>query len=100
MMPEPLHLPRKNWRSRWLVTPRWGALHRISTIEWQEVEDYGGSLVHGEGKSVCGVQAHFMMPGFLDRMDLPRCKKCCRALGLPPGSGAPFNVLKGEQANT
>jgi len=31
------------------------------------------------------------MPGIFSRMGAPRCKACCRALGLPEGDGAPYN---------
>jgi hypothetical protein len=96
---EPLALPEDNWRSRWLVTPKWTVLHRISEIEWEEVEKYGGSLVHGRGVAVCGVNAHFRMPGIFSRMGLPRCALCCRRLGIPRGDGAPFNALEGDLAN-
>lgn len=81
-----------DWRRRWLVTPSWGALHRIAAIEWHDGERLGGP-----GVAVCGLRAVFQMPGVLSRMGLKRCQRCCARLGLPAGNGAPFNALGGEQ---
>lgn len=100
----PLPLPRDRWRSRWLVVDNGadGKLHRVSAIVWEQepVDDEGapGSLISGEGAAVCGARGHFHMPGFFDRMGAPRCPTCCAALGIPPGDGAPFNALEGEEA--
>jgi hypothetical protein len=31
------------------------------------------------------------MPGIFSRMGAPRCKRCCKAVGIPAGNGAPYN---------
>jgi hypothetical protein len=89
---KPLRLGKNRWRSRWLVLlPSWRVLHRVSEATWKNVDDYGGSYVEGTGTMVCGASGKLYMPGLLSRMGLPRCKKCCKALGIPPGDGAPYN---------
>jgi len=83
-----MRLPRfgKDWRCRWLVTPAWGALHRVSSITWDDDD-----RIAGYGATACGRFARMFMPGFVSRMGLRRCSACCRAAGVPPGVGAPFN---------
>lgn len=99
----PLRLSRKRWRSRWMVFPNsWRVLHRVSSAKWRDVDEYGGSYVVGRGTMVCGASGEIFMPGILSRMGLPRCKKCCAALGIPGGNGSPFNdkALTPKQQNT
>ena len=90
-MAAPLPIPSDHWRSRWLVLPRWGALHRVASIEWEDPPD----MIGGQGETVCGRKGRLFMPGIFSRMSLKRCPRCCRMLGLPQGNGAPFNVLGG-----
>lgn len=85
-----------DWRSRWLVLPSSNALHRISEIEWGvysdgELEYMKDEQISGYGKAVCGAKGDFQMPGMFSRMGRPRCKHCCRLLGIPDGHGAPYN---------
>lgn len=68
-------------------------LHRVSEIRWNN--DYDG--IAGQGDPVCGLSCDVVMPGIFSRMDLKRCRRCCRSVGTPPGYGAPFNALVGEQ---
>lgn len=86
-MVEPLHLSQDDWRSRWLVLPRWGVLHRIATIEWDEPDE----KISGNGATLCGRTGRLNMPGILSRMGLKRCPKCCRLMGVPQGDGNPYN---------
>lgn len=83
-----MSLPRfgKDWRCRWLVLPRWGALHRVAWIDWED-DDH----IAGIGSTACGRMGRLFMPGFMSRMGLPRCARCCAAAGVPRGDGAPFN---------
>ncbi len=74
------------WHERWLVLPSWRVLHRIAEIEWK-----GGERIWGDGIAVCGARGRFAMPGVLSRMGRPRCVRCCGALRLPRGYGAPYN---------
>jgi hypothetical protein len=74
-----------------MVLPKWDMLHRVSEAEWRCVEEYGGSYVEGTGTMVCGKSGEMRMPGIFSRMGLKRCPKCCKAVGVPPGYGAPFN---------
>ena len=91
----PLALDNNNWRSRWLAAGEWDALHRISSIEWNEPDE----MISGSGIAVCGRQRQFHMPGIFSRMGLKRCPDCCVALGIPEGEGAPFNAFDGEYQN-
>lgn len=88
-MRSPLPLPADHWRSRWLVLPSWGRLHRVSEIVWEDSEDDG--MRAGMGTTLCGRRGFLTMPGILSRMGAPRCADCCRILGIPTGDGAPFN---------
>jgi hypothetical protein len=85
MLP-PLPLDDEKWRCRWLQFGDVGELHRVSSIEWED-----GEMIYGEGATVCGQVGQLSMPGIFSRMGAPRCKACCRALGLPEGDGAPYN---------
>lgn len=42
-------------------------------------------------EAVCGLRCDWMAPGPFSRLGLPRCSRCCRALGIPRGSGCPAN---------
>jgi hypothetical protein len=88
-MHKPLPIPQENWRSRWLVLPRWGALHRVAEIAWDD--DDPGEMIAGSGLTVCGKRGRLVMPGVLSRMGLTRCPKCCKAMGIPNGRGCPGN---------
>ena len=44
-----------------------------------------------QGETACGRSGRLSMPGVFSRMGAPRCKRCCRKTGVPPGNGAPFN---------
>lgn len=97
-MNKPLPIPMPDWRSRWLVLPRWGVLHRVSSIKWGE--DYPEQMINGQGTTVCGKTGFLMMPGFMSRMGLKRCPKCCKAMGIPQGDGCPENEGVIEQGDT
>lgn len=83
----PLPIPQDDWRSRWLVLPRWGVIHRVAAIEWEDPED----MISGTGTTVCGRTGRLRMPGIFSRMGLKRCPKCCTILGIPQGGGNPYN---------
>lgn len=84
---KPLKLRKSDWKSRWLVFPAWGILHRVSEIAWDDNRE----KIRGKGVTVCGRRGLLMMPGFPSRIGLMRCPKCCERLGIPQGNGAPFN---------
>jgi hypothetical protein len=74
------------WVCRWLVLPRWGALHRVFKIKWD-----GDDLISGDGMTMCGRRGRLVMPGFMSRLRLKRCGRCCDAACVPKGFGAPYN---------
>ena len=74
------------WPWRWMVTPSWGALHRVRS--GRKMRDGRIGVI---GETVCGVRAALFMPGVLSRVARPRCKRCCRKLGILQGNGAPYN---------
>jgi hypothetical protein len=76
-----------NWRRRWLQFDRGVRLHRVSEIVWLDDE-----RIAGHGVSVCDQRGRMSMPGILSRMGAPRCKRCCKVVGIPPGDGAPANL--------
>jgi hypothetical protein len=65
-------------------------LHRVNDILWDDDQE----MIVGTGTTACGASGRLKMPGIFSRMDLPRCKHCCRKLGIPAGDGAPFNDKK------
>lgn len=89
-----LPLPLVNWRSRWLTVGHGDKLHRVAEARWKNVEAYDGSLVEADGVAVCGARGEMRMPGILARMGEYRCARCCDALGIPRGWGAPYNVFE------
>jgi hypothetical protein len=97
-MPDPLAIHPEKWRSRWLQftsTRRNGDLHRVASIAW-DGEALGfdpGDMIQGEGVSVCGKEGRMAMPGIFSRMGAPRCRRCCKAMGIPPGDGPPWNAV-------
>lgn len=90
-----LSLSTNNWRSRWLVNGQWKLLHRIARMRW----DDGEEKISGTGMTVCGHEGRYGMPGIFSRMSLKRCPRCCGALKLPQGKGAPFNDKKLSKAD-
>ena len=82
----PLAFPDTKWWRRWMVTPAHGRLHRVSEIKW-----HGDERLSGRGVTVCGQPYLLHVPGFMTRMNGPRCRACCRLLGIKQGNGAPWN---------
>ena len=79
----------RSWRSRWVQHgPRGEMLHRVKRLDnpraWSRFPS-------GDGETVCGRKGLVTMPGFMSRMFAKRCPKCCKALGVPNGTGAPYN---------
>jgi len=68
-----------------MVLPSWRRLHRVAEIEWEEE-------TWGMGVTVCGLRGRMDVPGFTNRLGMPRCRHCCNAVGVPPGDGAPYNA--------
>jgi hypothetical protein len=77
----------RDWRARWLVTPRGSTLHRVSSISWDDGEE-----IAGYGTTACARFERLSMPGLFGRMSAPRCRLCCLVAGVPTGDGAPFNA--------
>lgn len=78
-----------DWRSRWVNVERGRTIHRLRTLT-SDRRTWKG-FPSGEGITVCGKEGKVWMPGFLSRLSAPRCVACCRLLGIPKGSGAPYN---------
>ena len=115
-----------NWYKRWCQLNS-VTLHRVaSTVKPTEADyeayrqmlrgmrlkapkkiddwDVDGGMPRGiEGTTACGRSGRFDMPGIFSRMGAPRCRQCCKKVGIPPGDGAPFNNMAGalteEQRN-
>lgn len=86
--PSVLDMPTPH--EEWLCLESWRVLHRISAITPADIDD---GLPNGQGRALCGASGHFIVPGFMSRMGLPRCAHCCRLLGIPRGIG---NTLNGR----
>lgn len=73
----------------WLITPGGSTLHALRAFD-DPAE--ANALWGGWGRTACGRHdVWLMIPGYGDRMAMPRCLQCCRAKGWPPGKGSPKN---------
>lgn len=86
----PLPFSAKNWRSRWMHCDDGQTIHRLARIHWQDEAE----KIEGSGLAVCGRGGRFTMPGIFSRMGAWRCPRCCKALGIPRGYGAPGNTTE------
>lgn len=79
----------------WLVMRSWRVLHAVPADRWTEAHREDMALewyVFTPVRLACErIATELHIPGIGSRMSLPRCRQCCRALGLPPGSGSPKN---------
>ena len=73
----------------WLYTTGRGGkcLHHAAELHDPENWEQGGFMA----TTTCGRTLHMTLPGLLSRMGLPRCKRCCRLLGIKDGTGSPKN---------
>jgi hypothetical protein len=87
------------WRKRWVQMGESIVLHRVATTEGDDWEADGLTPISVAGTTACGRKGRLQMPGIFSRMGAPRCKQCCRKVGIPAGDGAPYNDegLSGEQ---
>lgn len=69
----------------------WWYSQTATVLHSASVECEPGFYAQGNGVTACGRKLWLMIPGFLSRMSLPRCQRCCRALEYPPGIGSPKN---------
>ena len=87
-MSEPLPFAsRSDWHFRWCVTKTYGRLHRV--VAGDKIDDWFVGVKNG--RTACGLTGDFYMPGVCSRMGRERCWRCCQALGVAYGRGAPFN---------
>lgn len=54
-------------------------------------DDATHSSADTTANAICGLRCDWMAPGVFSRMGMPRCQRCCKALGIPRGSGCPLN---------
>lgn len=85
-------LSRDQWASRWLVLPSWHVLHRVRRLYVAGRKHTFEQWPVANGVTVCGLRGSLAMPGFPSRLGLPRCRHCCRIVGVPMGNGAPYNA--------
>ena len=78
------------WRTTaewdWVEFPNGEALHAPL---WTFSEDEDGC--HADGFVACRRGGRLWIPGLGARLSAPRCKQCCRAVGIPEGVGSPKN---------
>jgi hypothetical protein len=70
----------------WVVTRTWRVLHAPAV--WDDPDE---NMSVQDGRTVCGVSGYLSIPGLFSRMGKPRCARCCKATGMPPGKGSPKN---------
>lgn len=82
-------------RVAWFVSKSWNRLHAVPHDAWTsahraDITQDGG--VFTPIRLACGRTAsRLFIPGVISRLSLPRCKGCCKAAGLPGGTGSPKN---------
>lgn len=76
-------------RKRWVQKEgRAVSLHRLSCIAgWND----GYLPIGGQGVTLCGQAGRLHMPGIISRLAAPRCRRCCKLVGIPAGHGIPLN---------
>jgi hypothetical protein len=89
-MRQPKQYPNDDWRKRW-VQGKSRVLHRVSSMDNDDWEADDFIPIGGMGWTVCGLYDRLGMPGMFSRMGAPRCEKCCKAISIPFGDGAPYN---------
>lgn len=70
----------------WVVNASNRVLHAPRV--WDDPE-YMAYTEHGQ--TVCGYRGWLNIPGVFSRLDVPRCRTCCRIVGMPEGEGSPKN---------
>lgn len=88
---------RDEWRWRWMQVSfsKETTLHRMFEVDRLFLA--GGEIL---GVSACCMQGRFMEPGPISRGVLRggarRCPRCCDAVGVAHGRGAPYNHGENE----
>jgi len=70
----------------WLISYHGERLH--APAKW---DDPAEDMTDADAVAACGLATTLTIPGVLSRMSVPRCSKCCRVTGYPPGKGSPKN---------
>jgi hypothetical protein len=85
-MTEQAHELEKLAHFHWVFTGSGGKrLHAVRHAVWN-TEDWLLEQV----EFACGKRAQLAwIPGFVVRLEMLRCKACCRRMGFPEGTGAP-----------
>lgn len=74
---------------RWMTVGGGATLHRIRCFRRQEEIQFVGLE---NIRTVCGLSSNRVtMPGVFSRLQAPRCKTCCKRLGITYGEGCPYN---------
>jgi len=73
----------------WVTTNNGDTLHRVNDYDrWPWMYMNGDDRFSKDVMTACGRDMLAVVPGLLTRMDMPRCKACCRAVGCAQGVGA------------
>ena len=77
----------------WLTCGQWRRLHAIpggdvSPEAMRAAIDTAEPL---PARAACGLRSGWWLPGMGSRFGLPRCGRCCAALGVAAGNGTPAN---------
>jgi len=98
MSPSALPFPEaERWFWRWEQFATSAVLHRIAMARMWYAQDGSLAVSMGvDGRTACGMSGRLFVPGVGSRLGAPRCRSCCRALGIPWGEGAPYNQAGAE----
>lgn len=76
----------------WVMSIRGNVLHRAILTPQDDAELTETGSLPGWVGAACGRELGWVMvPGVGSRMGVPRCRRCCDALGYPHGNGSPKN---------
>lgn len=75
----------------WLQTATGNRLHHATLTDAEAVEIIEQSGIDDLRLSCGRVTRWACIPGLFTRMGADRCRQCCRATGMPPGTGSPKN---------
>ncbi|HEY9438048.1 MAG TPA: hypothetical protein VIS29_05240 [Streptomyces sp.] len=82
----------------WLTTePAARRLHAVaqSEVTWDDIALKGSTH---RCRAACGTRINATTPVLGERYKMPRCTRCCRALGIPAGDGAPATNKPEEES--
>lgn len=88
---KPKRFNKNYWEQLWLQFESSATLHRAS-VNVQENRNSKWVVRNFTGTTVCGKNSSLLwFPGIGSQLAAPRCRTCCKVVGVPFGKGNPYN---------